>query len=426
MQHPVIYSVYIRNHTIEGTFAAATSDLERISELGTDIVWLMPIHKIGTEKRKGVLGSPYAITDYRSINPEYGTLEDFQTFLARAHELGMRVIIDVVYNHTAPDHTWRLEHPEYYYKKPGGGFGNKVGDWSDIIDLDYNNKELWTVQIDNLKYWLQLGVDGFRCDVASLVPAEFWLSARRELETINPNIIMIAESVEPAFITTLRREGFVALSDSELYPAFDYIYDYDIYQFLKAYWEGHFSFSLLHEKIRQQQYILSDKGYKLRFVENHDQPRIESICENDEDQKLQWLAWMYFQKGAPLLYGGVETTNKYTPTLFDREPVEWTETNNRYVHLIKELKKLKTNSVIQEGYYEVDPFDRDGLFVARYTKGNRIVIGYFNTDCNEKWVRLPNGVRFKKATNLLTGEEMTLDKAVVLRDEPFIFEVVKA
>lgn len=425
MQHPVIYSVYIRNHTIEGTFSAAKKDLKRIAELGVDIIWLMPIHKIGVEKRKGVLGSPYAITDYRSINSEYGTLEDFQSFLNYAHELGMRVIIDVVYNHTAPDHIWKDAHPEYYYKKSEGTFGNKVGDWSDIIDLDYSNKELWQDQIENLKYWVALGVDGFRCDVASLLPSEFWLEARRELENINPNIFMLAESVEPAFITTLRREKFIALSDSELYPAFDYTYDYDIYQFLKAYWDGNFSFSLLHEKIRQQQYVLSESGYKLRFVENHDQPRIEEICGNDEDQKMQWLAWMYFQKGAPLLYGGVETTNRYTPTLFDREPVEWTEINNRYVHLIKTLKKIRTNPIIQNGYYEVDPFDRDGLFVARYTKGNSIVIGYFNTDCKEKWVRLPNGIRFKTAINLLTGEEVTLDKAVVLRDEPFVFEVIQ-
>lgn len=423
MKHPVIYSVYIRNHTIEGTFQAAQKDLARICDLGTDVIWLMPIHEIGREKRKGVLGSPYAITDYRSVNSEYGTLSDFVDYLKEAHELGMRVIIDVVFNHTAPDHSWTKTNAPFYYRKQSGDFGNKVGDWSDIIDLDYTQKTLWTEQIETLKYWLEIGVDGFRCDVASLMPAAFWQSVRAELETINPNVLMIAESVEPAFITTLRREGFTALTDTELYPAFDYTYDYDVYQFQKAYWEGHYSFSLLHEKIRQQQYLLPENGYKLRFVENHDQARLEAICGNDEDQKIQWLAWMYFQKGAPLLYGGVETTNSYTPTLFDREPVEWTELNVRYVNVIKALKQLKENETVATGYYEVDPFDRDGLFVARYTKGDTIVIGYFNTDCNEKWVRLPNVLRFKKARNLLTNEILTLDKAIVLRDEPLVFEV---
>lgn len=425
MQHPVIYSIYIRNHTIDGTFRAAMQDLERISTLGVDVIWLMPIHEIGKEKRKGQLGSPYAITDYRSINKEYGTLADFQSFLAEAHRLGMRVIIDVVYNHTAPDHPWVSEHPEYYYRKEDGSFGNKVGDWSDIIDLDYTNDALCQVQVDTLKYWMGMGVDGFRCDVASLVPIHFWNRVKSELEAINPDVLLLAESVEPSFVTTLRREGFVALADSELYTAFDYTYDYDVYQFQKAYTDGSFSFSTLHEKIRQQQYTLPDEGYKLRFVENHDQSRIESICEGDEDQKIQWLSWMYFQKGAPLLYAGVETTNRYTPTLFDREPIEWTEMNARYVNVIKALKVIKCNEVVQRGYYEVDPFERDGLFVARYTYHNKIVLGYFNLDCNEKWVRLPNGIRFKKAKNLLTNQTLILDKALILRDEPFIFEVIK-
>lgn len=424
MQQPVIYSMYIRNHTIEGTFEAAKQDLERIKELGVDVIWLLPIHPIGQEKRKGVLGSPYAISDYRAINSEYGTLDHFREFIESAHLVGMKVIIDVVYNHTALDHHWVQTHPEYYYKNEAGEFGNKVGDWTDVIDLDYTNQDLWDEQINNLKYWLEIGVDGFRCDVPSLIPSRFWMRVRSELEQINPEVLMVAESIEPAFITTLRRDGFTALSDSELYPAFDYTYDYDIYQFQKAYLDGHFPFSMFHEKVRQQQYLLPNNAYKLRFVENHDQERIESICQSDEDQKIQWLAWIYFQKGATLLYGGVETTNRYTPTLFDREPVEWTEMNPRYVSILKALKALKVNEIVQKGYYEVDPFDREGLFVGRYTYENKVILGYFNTDCNEKWVRLPNGVRFKEARNVLTGQTLILDKALVLRDEPLIFEVI--
>lgn len=426
MQHPVIYSIYIRNHTIEGTFQAAQKDLARIAELGVDIIWLMPIHSIGKEQRKGHLGSPYAITDYRSINNEYGTLSDFKLFADEVHRLGMKLIIDVVYNHTAVDHPWKQSHPEYYYKNSEGEFGNKVGDWSDVIDLDYTNRALWDEQVNNLKYWLEHGVDGFRCDVPSLVPIEFWNYLKGKLVETCPDVFLLAESVEPSFITTLRREGFVALSDSELYSAFDYTYDYDVYQFQKAYSDGNFPFSMLNEKIRQQQYVLPEDGYKLRFVENHDQPRIEMICEGDEDKKGQWISWMYFQRGATLLYAGVETRNSYTPTLFDREPIEWTEIHPRYVHMLQSLKKLKTHEVIQNGYYEVDPFERDGLFVARYTYKDTVVIGYFNIDCNEKWVRLPNGIRFKRAKNLLTNQDLILDKALILRDEPFIFEVIKS
>ena len=175
----VIYSIYVRNHSEEGTFKAVEKDLERIKNLGTDIIWFMPIHPIGVKNKKGDLGCPYAIKNYREVNPEYGTLEDFKNCVDKIHALGMKCIIDVVYNHTSPD-SWLVEnHPEYFYKKSDGNFGNKVGDWWDVVDLDYNNKDLWTYQIDTLKMWAEI-VDGFRCDVASLVPVDFWIKAREE------------------------------------------------------------------------------------------------------------------------------------------------------------------------------------------------------------------------------------------------------
>lgn len=138
----VMYSVFVRNHTKEGTFRALVSDLDRIKALGVDIVWLMPIHPLGEKARKGSLGSPYAIRDYRAVNPEYGTLEDFRYLVDEIHARGMRCIIDVVYNHTSPDSVLASEHPEWFYHKPDGSFGNRVGDWTDIIDLDYSNPGL--------------------------------------------------------------------------------------------------------------------------------------------------------------------------------------------------------------------------------------------------------------------------------------------
>ena len=177
-RNQVLYSVYVRNHTLEGTFQALRGDLRRIRNLGVDIIWLMPIHPIGVKARKGTLGSPYAISDYRAVNPEYGTMEDFQALVEDIHALGMKCIIDVVYNHTSPDSWLVANHPEWFYHKPDGSFGNHVGDWSDIVDLDYTNEDLWSYQIDTLKMWAQI-VDGFRCDVAPLLPIEFWRRARR-------------------------------------------------------------------------------------------------------------------------------------------------------------------------------------------------------------------------------------------------------
>ena len=180
LRNKVIYSVYVRNHTNDGTFNAVAEDLDRIKSLGTDIIWFMPIHPIGVKNKKGSLGCPYANKDYRTTNPEYGTMDDFKSLVEKIHAKGMKCIIDVVYNHTSPDSNLSVEHPEFFYRKPDGNFGNKVGDWSDIIDLDYSNKELWQYQIDSLVMWAKI-VDGFRCDVASFVPVEFWKQARENI-----------------------------------------------------------------------------------------------------------------------------------------------------------------------------------------------------------------------------------------------------
>jgi glycosidase len=161
LRSDVIYSIYVRNHTQDGTFKAVIADLDRIKALGTDIIWFMPIHPIGVKGKKGSLGCPYANQDYRSVNPEYGTMEDFQQLVDEIHARGMKCIIDVVYNHTSPDSVLTREHPEFFYRKPDGNMGNRVGDWTDVVDLDYNCKELWDYQIDSLKMWADI-VDGFR------------------------------------------------------------------------------------------------------------------------------------------------------------------------------------------------------------------------------------------------------------------------
>lgn len=165
LRNQVVYSIYVRNHSEEGTFKAVEKDLERIKELGVDIIWLLPVHPIGLAARKGRLGSPYANQDYREINPELGTLADFRSLTEAIHRLGMKCIIDVVYNHTSPDSWLAAHHPEFFYRTLEGKLGNRVGDWGDIVDLDYNNQELWDYQIESLTMWAGM-VDGFRCDVA--------------------------------------------------------------------------------------------------------------------------------------------------------------------------------------------------------------------------------------------------------------------
>lgn len=228
LRNQIMYSVFVRNHSPEGTFEGVRRDLERIRRLGVDIVWLMPIHPVGEKNRKGSLGSPYAIRDYRAVNPEFGTLDDFKRLVDDIHAHGMRCVIDVVYNHTSPD-SWLAEHhPEWFYRKADGSMGNRVGDWWDVVDLDYGNRDLWTYQIETLRQWAGI-VDGFRCDVAPLVPLEFWLEARKEVAKVNADCLWLSESVEPEFTMANRAQGIASLSDSEIFQAFDLCYEYDVY-----------------------------------------------------------------------------------------------------------------------------------------------------------------------------------------------------
>ena len=170
----VIYQVYVRNHGPNGTFADVEADLERIRDMGVDVVYFMPIHPIGMLNKKGGLGCPYSIQDYEEVNPEYGTKDDFKSLIDHAHELGMKVMIDVVYNHTAHDSRLVAEHPEWFHQDEQGRPVTTVPDWSDVIDLKFEDPALPAYLISVLTDWARLGVDGFRCDVASLLPLDFW------------------------------------------------------------------------------------------------------------------------------------------------------------------------------------------------------------------------------------------------------------
>ena len=175
----VMYEVNIRQFSPEGTFKGVEAQLPRLQKLGVDILWLMPMYEIGTVERKGTLGSYYAISDYRKVNPEFGTMEDFEALLAKAHELGFKVILDWVANQTAPDHIWMTTEPADFYERDSLGNAIWEYDWTDTRSLNYENEAVWAAQDSCMRFWLDKGVDGFRCDAAGEMPAKFWgLSGR--------------------------------------------------------------------------------------------------------------------------------------------------------------------------------------------------------------------------------------------------------
>ncbi|MBX9721425.1 MAG: hypothetical protein K2X81_08535, partial [Candidatus Obscuribacterales bacterium] len=405
----VIYSVYVRSHSASGTFAEVEKDLPRIKDLGVDIVWFLPIHPIGQLNKKGSLGCPYSISDYTKVNPEYGTLDDFARLVRRAHELGLKVMIDVVYNHTSHDSVYLQEHPEWYHKDANGKATTTVPEWSDIIDLNFGsaktpNKALWDSLISALKQWISLGVDGFRCDVASIVPLEFWLKARKEIEAINPNTIWLAESVHAGFVVQRRNEGRVGHSDSELYQAFDITYDYDIWEVWRACAKGAAPLHRYLEFLLQQESIYPANYCKMRFVENHDQARIFDFAAS-RNQALAWTAFQCFNRGAFLIYAGQESAATQKPSLFEAEPVNWGSFELQpFLTKLAALKKqqsqnaefliLHCESYIQATWQNPSGENLYGIFNVHSKAGNasvQLADGKYKDVLSEKIIEVSSG-----------------------------------
>jgi glycosidase len=200
-KNAVIYEVNVRQYTSEGTFNAFAENLPRLKELGVDILWMMPISPISEKNRKGSLGSYYAVKDYKGVNPEFGTLDDFKNLVAKAHELGFKVILDWVANHTGWDNNWITEHPEWYTKDSIGAIIPPNPDWSDIADLNFDSQSMRRAMIDAMDYWVKTtDIDGFRCDVAWGVPQDFWEAARASLDSIKPVFMLAEDEDHPAFL----------------------------------------------------------------------------------------------------------------------------------------------------------------------------------------------------------------------------------
>ena len=416
-RNQVLYSVFVRNYSQEGTFEAVRRDLDRIKSLGVDILWLMPIHPIGEKARKGTWGSPYAAKDFRAITPDFGTEEDLKRLVDTAHEKGLKVVMDIVFNHTAPD-SWLAEHhPEWFYHKPDGSFGNKVGDWYDIIDLDYKQKGLWAYQIDTLKKWAAI-VDGFRCDAAPLIPMEFWQQARAEVETVRPGCIWIGETVEPEFIRVLRANGMVGHSDCETFRVFDMSYEYDSYVVYRRYLHGEIPLSIYTEAMNWQESVYPDNYVKLRFLENHDRPRLGQLVR-DGQMRRSWTAFLYFQKGMVMLYNGQEISSAHRPQLFEKDPVDWTEGED-ISPMLRKLYSIKQDPLFADSAYDVKALPGDVIF-ATHTKDNRRLLGWFPVKGSSIAVKtdLPDGIY----ENLLGGKVDIFEGSFGLDGESVIIRV---
>ena len=335
----VVYEIYPRAFSQQGNFNGITARLDDLKELGVNILWLMPIHPIGQEKKKGTIGSPYAVRDYYGINPDYGTKEDFKKLIAEAHRRGMKVIIDIVANHTSWDSVM-MKNPEFYERDANGRI-TYPHDWSDVAELNYANPQLRRYMTDMLKYWIrEFDLDGFRCDVAEEVPTDFWENARAELDKIKPDIVMLAEGHKPEL----------------LLKAFDFDYSWPLHSALTNALQGRGRASDLREEWEKGIKTWPRGSLHMRFSDNHDERR--AIARFGEPAALAASAMMFTLDGVPLLYNGMEvgdTTESGAPALFEKLPVFWpiAERRPEFPSFYKQVMALRrSSSALRRGSVE--------------------------------------------------------------------------
>lgn len=302
-----VYEVNLRQYTPEGTIHAFCQEMPRLRDMGIDVLWFMPITPISKEKRLGTLGSYYACSDYTAVNPEFGTVEDFARLVASAHELGFKVIIDIVANHTGWDHRWTREHPEFYRLDHEGQFFDPHG-WEDVIDLNYDNPELRKAMIGVMRFWIEhCNVDGFRCDMAMLVPLEFWREARTALDPLKP-LFWLAECEEISY-----------------HEVFDATYTWKLLHKMEAIWRKESTLDGLDEVLAYYDAQFPPHALRVLFTTNHDE-NSHSGSEFDRlgDSAKAFSVFCCTWGGLPLIYSGQEMPNYKRLKFYDKDPIEWT------------------------------------------------------------------------------------------------------
>lgn len=374
----VIYEVYLRSFSPGGDFAGLEQRLPELKELGATVLWLMPIHPVGEKKRKGTLGSPYSVKDFYGINPEFGTMADFKKLLTAVHKLDMKLIIDIVINHTAWDNPLIDQHPDWYTKNAAGFIVPPNEDWTDVADLDYSKPELRKYMTDMLRWWVKdIGIDGFRCDVSELVPTDFWEEARRQLDRIKP-VMMLSEGSLP----------------EHHMQAFDLTYSWNIYDVIDPLLKGKRPATLLDDILRTESLQFPLGSLRMRFNTNHDKnawdmPAVEKF--GMDGLKLSAVL-VNTLPGVPMIYTGEEVANNRKLGLFEKVDVDWSGTREmgdlygKLFHLRKTNKALSRGDMIRlASMHDQDVY----AFVRRAGKDKVLVVMNFSAEPRFSAVSIP-------------------------------------
>jgi len=409
-----IYEVNIRQYTKEGTINAFATHLPRLKEMGVDVLWLMPIFPISEAKKKGSMGSCYAVSDYKAVNPDYGNLNDLKALVAQAHKLGMKVILDWVANHTGWDNVIMDQHKDWYTQNDKGEIIMPAGtDWSDTADLNYDNKELRKYMISCLEYWITAAnIDGYRCDMAAMVPTDFWNDARVALDKIKP-VFMLAEAWEPELLD----------------KAFDMGYAWDFHHLMNHIAKGEKKAVDIDAYFAKIDTVYKKDHYLMNFIDNHDENSwAGTINERMGNSANTFAVLSYTIPGMGMIYSGQEAMLNHRLLFFEKDEIKWD--NKTLIPFYTSLNKLKaTNKALNNGVYggklmRINSNNDNVYAFSREAQGDKIV-AIFNLSKEKVKVTLSSDKLEGNYKNVFTGEDYKTLKSTSLDLEAWEYIVLE-
>ena len=399
MKNAVIYEVNVRQYTEAGTFDAFATHLPRLKELGVDVLWFMPIYPISHLNRKGTLGSPYSIADYKAVNPEFGTAQDFKDLVNEAHAQGFHVILDWVANHTGWDHPWITQHKDWYTQDADGNIVWPPGtDWTDVADLNYDNPDMRAAMIDALKYWVtEFEIDGYRADVAGGVPTDFWNIARTELDALGRPLFMLAENSDNIDL---------------LENAFSANYGWPLMSLINNVGKGNMTKTEFEWGVTGLTDYYPEGTYPMNFITNHD----ENSWNGTEFERLggyvkSMAALSFVMPGVPLLYSGQEVGLNRRLAFFEKDQIDWMPSG--YTAFYKKLIGLKDRNVaLANGSYggslKLLKTNSSKVVAVARTKGSNRVILVLNLSAKKATVKVTAGKLAGNYVAYSTGKKTKL------------------
>lgn len=416
----IIYQIYVRDYTEEGTLSALCEKLDYIKSLDVSIIQLLPIHPIGKLDKLGTYGSPYSISDYEKINPDFGNISDLKKLIKECHRRGLKLILDVVINHTSKDAKLLKNHPEYYLKKDGK-ITRKFEAFTDVLDLDYQSEDLQKYMIDMLKRYLSFGVDGFRFDVCSLLDKDFLKRALTELKKEKEDVVLIGEAVNSSFIEYVRSINYHCYSNQEMFQCgFDALYHYVSFDPLLKFFETKKIEDLLKYKgaLNVENYTICEEGFIIRSIENHDQRRIASLSDVDSFIKSVF-SFSLFTRGPGFIYNGEECKNSKRLNFFEKEDIDFTIHDKNYSDFVMKNIRLKRRESNKDLHLSmIVDSNKKTLAIKNLYNDGHYEIGIFNFE--EKECRVTVNIDDGEYIDLLTDKHYMIKKHSFTINDPVI------